>query len=168
MANGGVTTEQRMQRRKAVAAELATLTRKSGRAIELAEEFGCSESVIWADRKWLLKQAADAHGDLTPAEIGAEFLARLRDAQEDARIDGAHGPRMAGLGLEAKVLGVLAPEKTEVTVSAAPASALSQDEWAWVAHMRARWDELVAKREAGTLTDMERSALDVFGHGWSE
>jgi len=121
MANGGHSLARRMERIEAVSKAMTTargLTRVSGVATQLAKEFGCAESTIWDDRLALLK-AAEADAKMkSPGQQGAEFLGRLRSAQADAAEDGAHGPRIAGLGLEAKVLGVLAADKVDVTVKA--------------------------------------------------
>jgi len=118
MANGGVTTEQRMERRAEVAKNMATLTRHSPTAERLAIELGCSISTIWDDRKWILEQAAKASEGLSPEAVGQEFLVRLRSAQAAAAEDGAHGAVMTGFGHEAKVLGLNAAEKVDVTVGA--------------------------------------------------
>lgn len=150
MANGSTTTEQRIARRNAVAVALAStlgLSRANGAAVLLAEQFGVDESTIWADRRWLLKQAGGTLDD--PKAVGAEFLLRLRRAQESAAQDGAHGPLMSGMGLEAKVLGVLAADRVEIQHStskdrALPAALYETIERVWGMSQRGELDEMTA------------------------
>jgi len=97
---------------------MAVLTRGSPVVERLAEELGCSTSTIWEDRSWIIAQAAKAQAALTPEQIGIEYLTRLRSAQAAAAADGAHGAVMSGFAHEAKVLGVNAAEKVDVSVKA--------------------------------------------------
>ena len=113
---GNITQAERAKRLRRVREAIVSprgLSRLSGVAEDLAEEFGCSVRMVWMYRRQVLAPP-DPADMMSEAEVRAEFVERVRAATTAAQQDGAHGPAMTGLKIEGSVLGVEAPAKSEV------------------------------------------------------
>lgn len=131
----------------------------------LAKQMGVDVRSVYRYRAQVLEDIKEAIRVEDQETQRAEFIDRVRRYQSTAREDGAWGAVSSMLNCEARVLGIEAPQKFEHTVGEATGITLTPEDLAWFAHWRERWEELCERREAGTLTEMERHALDVFEAG---
>lgn len=131
----------------------------------LAKQMGVDVRSVYRYRAQVLEDIKEAVRVQDPETQRAEFVDRVRRYQSIAREDRAWGALSSMLNCEAKVLGIEAPQKHEHTIGKAQAMQLSADELDRFAHYESRMAELREKRDAGTLTTMERHALDVFEDG---
>lgn len=134
-------------------------------ARELAEQLGVDVRSVYRYRSQVLEDIKEAISVEDRETQRAEFVDRVRRYQSIAREDRAWGALSSMLNCEAKVLGIEAPQKHEHTIGRSQAMQLSADELDRFAHYESRMAELREKRDAGTLTTMERHALDVFQDG---
>jgi len=92
----------------------------------VARKFGCSVKTVRRDAAMIRRQWAEDVGSQNTDEKRAIFLARLRQAQNDARSDGAHTARSRLLALESRVAGIDQPMQVEVTHKAEHLSPVQQ------------------------------------------
>ena len=141
---------------------------------EVARALRVSERTLWKDLKVVREQWAKSGAPVHPdaatvhARIGAALdvaWGLVREGEDAETALKALDRVYKGIDLQARVSGVYAPEKVEHTVGEVTGINLTPEDLAWFAHWRERWEELCERREAGTLTEMERHALDVFEAG---
>ena len=141
---------------------------------QIAERLSVSERTLWHDLKAVREQwsrnGAPVHPDAATvhARIGAALdvaWSMVREGEDPETALKALDRVYRGIDLQAKVSGAYAPEKVEHTVSPDQGIRLTPEDLEWFAHVRERWEDLCERREAGTITEMERNALDVFEAG---
>ena len=92
----------------------------------VARKFGCSVKTVRRDAAMIRRQWAEEVGNQNTDEQRADFLARLRKAQTEARADGAHTARCRMMSLESRVSGLDQPMQVEVTHKAEHLSPVQQ------------------------------------------
>ena len=102
------------QRREAVEAIIMRGEWSLGMQARIARRFDCSVKTVRRDAAMIRRAWAREVGEQTEDEHRADFLARLHQAQNDSRIDGAHTARSRQLSLEARVCGYDQPIQIEV------------------------------------------------------
>ncbi len=159
------TNEEKRRRLNLVERAMQERGWSTGMARALARQMGVTYQTIYRYRAQVLEEIRDSVQYEDRDTARAEFVDKVRRYQISARDGEAWGALSSMLNVEARVLGIEAPQKIQHTVSPDQGIRLTPEDLEWFAHVRERWEDLCERREAGTITEMERNALDVFEAG---